>query len=700
MHMKKVIALLLTLVMAAALFAGCTGNEDENNLPVNIGAATPAPENPSNQDDTETVTLTREALGGTGMIAAGSIHNIGLRTNGTVVSGGHDEYSQRRVSDWSDVVFVAAGKTASVGVKADGSVLFAGEMSGSEAISGWSNVYMAAVGSDFVVALKQDGTLVSTGSAVDVSSWSDIVSIAAGDTFVIGLKSDGSVVSSSSAIDVSAWSSMVKIAAGADRAAAIDNTGKLYATIDTAAFDANSDYVCADIGAAGLVAVRSNGSVVAAMEVEADSDPLVYADSKDITAVKDAVAVSVGETHAVVMDKSGYAYAYGKNTDLQCDVATFNLRPYVENVNGEKYIRGMEIGTAVEEAKALIALFTGAGSVELTKADGTAASDTDIVATGMKATADGSEVGAIVILGDGNGDGAVTAEDAALVDKVLANSGEVVGASLRALQLSTAYNGSGATCTATDKVTINACAEGTGSIDQFGKKVRGTYTDKFASAYAANNDTVGYIEILGTNISYPIMFDLTGKWYYNDHTPAKESAESGSIYSYYYGPQKNEAITGHNSRPSGSMFHQLHHIQEYNMGKTTCDHTKYCGKELKDLPDLTIYSERVWDIYLYGEEARYEIFAMFETTVPVADDESVMEYIWWPYSGDYTRDTDEEIEKWLEEVATQTKEKSGLEFSTNVSADDEFLTILTCANEHSDANKGARLYYVLKKVDY
>ncbi len=700
MHMKKITALLLTLVMAAALFAGCTGNDEENNLPVNIGTATPAPNNGAEVGVNENVALTRETLGGTGMIAAGSIHNIGLRTNGTVISGGHDEFGQRKVSDWKDVVFIAAGKTASVGVKSDGSVLFAGEMSSSEALGGWTNVYMAAAGDDFVAALKQDGTVVSTSGAADVSAWSDIVSIAAGDTFVIGLKSDGSVVSTSSTIDVSAWSGVVKIAAGADRAAAVTAEGKLLATIDTAAFDANSDYVAVDIGAAGLVAVRADGSVVAAMEVEADNDPLVYADSKDITAVKNAVAVSVGETHAVVMDKNGYAYAYGKNTDLQCDVATFNLRPYVESVNGENYIRGIEVGDSVETAKALVALFTGANSVDVTKADGTAALDTDTVATGMKAAADGSEVGTIVILGDGNGDGAVTQEDAALVDGVLANSGEVSGANLRALQLSTAYNGSGATCTASDKVTISEYANGTGSIDQFGKKVRGTYTDKFKAAYEANNDTVGYIEILGTNISYPIMFDLTGKWYYNDHTPAKEKAESGSIYSYYYGPQKNEAITGHNSRPSGSMFHQLHHIQEYNMGKTTCDHTKYCGKELKDLPDLTIYSERVWDIYLYGEEARYEIFAMFETTVPVADDESVMEYIWWPYSGDYTRDTDEEIEKWIEEVKAQTEKLSGVEFSTNVSAEDEFLTILTCANEHSDANKGARLYYVLKKVDY
>ena len=70
--------------------------------------------------------------------------------------------------------------------------------------------------------------------------------------------------------------------------------------------------------------------------------------------MKNAVSVAVGDTHAVVMDRTGYAYAYGKNTDLQCDVGTFNLRPYVENVNGANYIRGIEIGSTVEQAKKLI----------------------------------------------------------------------------------------------------------------------------------------------------------------------------------------------------------------------------------------------------------------------------------------------------------------------------------------------------------
>ena len=51
-------------------------------------------------------------------------------------------------------MFVAANKSATIGVKADGSALFAGEMTGSEAVSGWSNVYMAAMGG-VCIAMRQ-----------------------------------------------------------------------------------------------------------------------------------------------------------------------------------------------------------------------------------------------------------------------------------------------------------------------------------------------------------------------------------------------------------------------------------------------------------------------------------------------------------------------------------------------------------------
>ena len=62
----------------------------------------------------------------------------------------------------------------------------------------WKNVTAIAVGDKFTVGLKQDGTVVYAGddSNLDaLNSWTDIVSICAGNTYVLGLKSDGTVVS-------------------------------------------------------------------------------------------------------------------------------------------------------------------------------------------------------------------------------------------------------------------------------------------------------------------------------------------------------------------------------------------------------------------------------------------------------------------------------------------------------------------------
>lgn len=196
---------------------------------------------------------------------------------------------------------------------------------------------------------------------------------------------------------------------------------------------------------------------------------MIPADSKDIIAVSNAVSVSVGEKHAVVMDRNGNAIAYGDNTELQCDVGTFNLRPYVETIDGANYVRGLDVGMNVARAKELVALFTNASEVKIAKADGSDAADADIVATGMKVSADGSEIGAIVIMGDGNGDGAITADDVSLVDAIVTNKSELSGANLRAMQLSRSYEGNKPACLVQDRSTLNDYIAGTGRIDQFGK---------------------------------------------------------------------------------------------------------------------------------------------------------------------------------------------------------------------------------------
>ncbi len=696
--MKRIIAALLIALMAVALI-GCNG--DESDLPVDVidPSGTPKPtEQPSG------LALAREPLQAVGMVAVGDVHSLGLRTDGSVLAEGHDTHGQRDVSAWNNVIFVAAGKTVSLGVTKAGGLLAAGALTDAAALDtarAWTDVYMADAGDDFVVALRNDGTVVAAGDnsagQCDVTAWSDIVWVAAGNAFTLGLKADGTVVATSGAPDVSAWSLVAKLSAGGEAAAAaVLSDGTVVATADVSALASYNDIVSVAADDCGVACVRADGTVVTALGADIVADP-VYTDGQaDPSAVTDAVAVAAGEGHIVMLRRDGTAAAFGKNNDLQCDVGTFNLRPYVEQLDNQNYVRGLSVGSTVAEAKPLVALFTGATEVKFAKADGTDAADTDLVATGMTVTKDGEALGVVAVMGDVTGDGVIDAADKEKIEKLSTYEETAEGVYYRVAKLNMGYRGFPVCDEQTVKL-ISSHLDGSAPLSQFGFRSRGVYTDKFNQAFKANSDTVGYISIAGTNIDYPIMFDSeTGKWYYNDHTPEKKKADAGSIYAYYYGLSQNLVVTGHNSRPSGAMFHQLHHIQEFNLGEANCAQKKYCGVELKNLPDLSVYSNRVWTLYLYGEESKWEIFSMYETEAGCSLKETLYDNVWWPYGGDtFKKSTPEKVQEWVNKQVSLTT----VPFDAEVSADDRFLTIFTCGNEHSDASKGARLYFFLKQVD-
>jgi alpha-tubulin suppressor-like RCC1 family protein len=51
---------------------------------------------------------------------------IGLRSDGTVVAAGWNDYGQRGVGAWTDVTQVAAGMIHAIGLRSDGSVVAVG----------------------------------------------------------------------------------------------------------------------------------------------------------------------------------------------------------------------------------------------------------------------------------------------------------------------------------------------------------------------------------------------------------------------------------------------------------------------------------------------------------------------------------------------------------------------------------------------
>ena len=54
-------------------------------------------------------------------------HTVALKTDGTVVAVGDNEYGQCDVSEWTDIVAISGTDTNTVGLKADGTVVVAGD---------------------------------------------------------------------------------------------------------------------------------------------------------------------------------------------------------------------------------------------------------------------------------------------------------------------------------------------------------------------------------------------------------------------------------------------------------------------------------------------------------------------------------------------------------------------------------------------
>ncbi len=170
-------------------------------------------------------------------IAAGEKHSLALKSDGTILAWGSDEFGQLGdnapagttsvtpvpVQNATNIVAIAAGRSFSLALKSDGTLVawganFNGELGdGSStdrttpvAVVGTNsnNIVVIAAGLNHSVALRKDGTVLTWGSdefgqlgdgaALDdkttpviISGASNIVAIAAGGLHTLALKSDG-----------------------------------------------------------------------------------------------------------------------------------------------------------------------------------------------------------------------------------------------------------------------------------------------------------------------------------------------------------------------------------------------------------------------------------------------------------------------------------------------------------------------------
>jgi hypothetical protein len=113
---------------------------------------------------------------------------------------GSNDYGECNVSGWTDITQVAAGNIHTVGVKDNGTVVAVGNnYYGQCNVSGWTDIVQVSASGCYyhTVGLKADGTVVAEGNnyygQCNVGTWTGIIQVAAGNWHTVGLRSDGTV---------------------------------------------------------------------------------------------------------------------------------------------------------------------------------------------------------------------------------------------------------------------------------------------------------------------------------------------------------------------------------------------------------------------------------------------------------------------------------------------------------------------------
>ncbi len=247
-------------------------------------------------------------------------HNVvGLKSNGTVVASGWNQWGQCDVEDWNDITKISVGPASlTLGLKTDGTVV----TNYINAVDDWTDIVALSAGSDHIAGLNSTGTLTVWDRYNDywknnTDNWSNIVALSSSHWHLVGLRSDGTVVATGSnefgQCDVMGWNDIIAISAGGDLTAGLKKDG----TVITAGIQIRDnkkfkDIIAITTGEYYVVGLKSDGTVVAT-----GNNDYGQCDVKDWNHI---VAISAGFHHTVGLKSNGTVVATGNNDYGQCDV--------------------------------------------------------------------------------------------------------------------------------------------------------------------------------------------------------------------------------------------------------------------------------------------------------------------------------------------------------------------------------------------
>ncbi len=181
-----------------------------------------------------------------------------------------------------------------------------------------------------------------------------------------------------------------------------------------------------------------------------------------------------------------------------------------------------------------------------------------------------------------------------------------------------------------------------------------------------NPDIVAWLEILDTDISYPILQGKDND-YYMTHNYKKEYSKDGSLFldkDYNWDiPSSNLLIYGHNNRGSNNMF---------------CGLLDYKDEEFYNLHKKIRFTTN-------SEDAEYEILSVFQSRVYYKSEKNAFRYYYFINANN---------QKEFDEYVTNSKKASLYDTGVTAEYGDQLMTLSTCDFYVEDG----RLAVVAKKV--
>lgn len=170
-----------------------------------------------------------------------------------------------------------------------------------------------------------------------------------------------------------------------------------------------------------------------------------------------------------------------------------------------------------------------------------------------------------------------------------------------------------------------------------------------------NSDIVGWLEIEGTIINYPVL-QGTDNEYYMTHNYKKQKSKNGSIFltkDYDWSiPSSNLLIYGHNLN-NGTMFQEL---------------LKYAKEEFyKEHPIIRFTTNK--------EDAEYEIISVFKSRVYYKTEKNVFRYYFFVNANS---------EAEYDEFVKNAKKASLYDIDKTAKFGDQLITLSTCSYHVED----------------